>query len=261
MWLSGPIMLAGAHAGQEMWRLPLPHGIDPGEAVAGAVGAGTELVRTPTLPLPCVTRESSGQLVLTYEMPAACRPPTAALVARSARPRHAPGLTIGPQERAVPVQRVAASVLVWARGALLATRYSSATSAPGAWALPGGGVDPHEDPREGARRECWEETGQSVLVGELVRVFSRHWVGRAPTGRLEDFHALSLVFCAHCSRPTETVVHDVGGSTADAAWVAATEVGGLGWAAAHRWVGSLQPPERGSLGRGPSTGGGWAALS
>lgn len=237
-------MLAGAHAGRESWRLDLPHGVDPAEAVAAAVRAATGRVRIAALPLPRAVRESSGHLVLTYEMPAPCPPPTAALMVRVAQPRHAPGLVIGAEERAPAVQRVAASVLVWSDDALLATRYSGTTSAPGAWALPGGGVDPHEDPRAGARRECWEETGQSVLVGELVRVFSRHWIGRAPSGRLEDFHALSLVFAAHCPHPCEPVVHDIGGSTADAAWVARADVPGLGWAVAHRWVGESVPPAR-----------------
>ncbi len=32
--------------------------------------------------------------------------------------------------------------------------------APGRWDLPGGGVHPGETLIEGARRECWEETGR-----------------------------------------------------------------------------------------------------
>lgn len=146
------------------------------------------------------------------------------------------GLVIGDGERPATVQRVAASVLVWAGGRLLATQYSAVTRAPGTWALPGGGLDPGEEPREAARRECWEETGQHVQVGDFIRLFSRHWIGRAPSGRLEDFHAINLVFTADCPRPGPTHVHDQGGSTQDAAWVDAARVPRLNWAAPQRWV-------------------------
>ncbi len=221
-----------ARPGDETWRIDLPHGVDPA-AIARRAGARG---------LPRAGRDEAGRLVLSYDVtspePPDPRP------APAARPRRAPGLVVAPGERAVPVQRVSASVLVWADGALLATRYVDRPDAvaPGAWALPGGGVDPGEEPIDAARRECWEEAGQVVQVGALLRLTSRHWVGRSPAGRLEDFHALALVYEARCPEPTTPVVHDVGGSTAQAAWVGAADVPGLGWSVSQRWVGSTRPP-------------------
>lgn len=225
--MSGPLLVAGRFDGRELWRVPLPHGLDPAQAARAARTA-----------LPRAERTDSGDLVLSYDLP---RADARSAAPPPADPRPAPGLVIGEGEVPLAVQRVAASVLVWANGDLLATRYSTLTSAPGAWALPGGGLDPGEDPRDGARRECWEETGQEVEVGGLIRVFSRHWVGRAPSGRLEDFHAVSLVFAATCPAPGPTQVHDAGGSTAAAAWVPAGAVPRLQWAAAHRWVAAESP--------------------
>ena len=61
-------------------------------------------------------------------------------------------------------------------------------------------------------REVHEETGQRVEDVRLLTVLTRHWVGRAPGGRVEDFHAVRLFHTAHCPEPTDPVVLDVGGS-------------------------------------------------
>ena len=71
-----------------------------------------------------------------------------------------------------------------------------------------------------------------------------HWVGRAPSGRLEDFHAVRVVYAAWCPDPTDPVVHDVGGSTASVRWVAPEDVGSralTGFAASlARWLGTAR---------------------
>jgi 8-oxo-dGTP pyrophosphatase MutT (NUDIX family) len=41
----------------------------------------------------------------------------------------------------------------------------------GAWALPGGAIDPYELPSDAAVRECWEETGLLIQLTGLVGVF------------------------------------------------------------------------------------------
>ena len=137
------------------------------------------------------------------------------------------GLRLEPGEEPVVLQRVAVYAIVWsARGVLLAQN-SALTNAAGTWGFPGGGLDPGEQPEAALHREVWEETGQRVEVDRIGAVTTRHWVGRAPSGRLEDFHAVRLVYRATCLSPTEPVVHDVNGTTAASAWFAPAELDGL----------------------------------
>ncbi len=65
--------------------------------------------------------------------------------------------------------KVAAGVLVLFEGRVLLVkrRYQPEK---GKWALPAGFVDAGEDPREAAARECLEETGLVVEIGELAHV-------------------------------------------------------------------------------------------
>lgn len=252
--LSGPVLVAARLDDRELWRLALPHGVDPRAVIERALDRGVaeraldrgvaEPALDPATPLglPDARREPGGELLLTYAVASECAAPDVDPLVGAEPLWRGPHLVVAPGEAAIAVQRVAASVLVWARGALLATQYSHVTSTPGAWALPGGGVDPLEDPRAAARRECWEESGQHVEVGPLVRVASRHWLGRSPAGRLEDFHGLSLVYEGRCPAPTAPVVHDVDGSTAHAAWVPAADVPRLGWSPAQREIVLAGPP-------------------
>lgn len=176
------------HRGRVQVDEVVPHGIDPAAVLQAhghdPVWTGSEVV--------------DGELVLVYRV-------------RSGVP---------PQ----PHQRLSAHAVVQAtfRGvpSLLLTSFAKRVRVRyAAWGLPGGGLDPGEDPVRGAEREVWEETGQRVQALEPLEVVSRHWTGRAPSGRLEDYHAISMVYRAHCPDPVEAVVHDVGGSTADARWV------------------------------------------
>ena len=104
------------------------------------------------------------------------------------------------------------------------TELSERTNAAGLWNLPGGGLDPGEQPIDAVIREVHEETEQRVSAVELLTVMTRHWVGRAPSGRVEDFHAVRLFHSAHCPEPTDPVVLDVGGSTSAARWVPETDL-------------------------------------
>ena len=150
-------------------------------------------------------------------------------------PRRDEGLVLGPGEEPQPYQRVAAYAVVSSARGVLMTELSDRTNAPGQWGLPGGGIDPGEDPLDAVVRECWEESGQQVTVTELALVQTSHWVGRAPGGRVEDFHAVRIVYRATCPAPSEPVVRDVGGTTADARWVQPAELAALpltpGWRA------------------------------
>lgn len=136
---------------------------------------------------------------------------------------------VRPGEVPVPFQRLSAYAVVGATvqgvASVLLTTFSNVERE--VWGLPGGGLDPGEDPLDGAVREVWEETGQQIVDLEPVELVSRHWTGRAPSGRLEDYHAVSMLYRAQCPTPTQPMVHDVGGSTEKAAWIPLSELPAL----------------------------------
>jgi 8-oxo-dGTP pyrophosphatase MutT (NUDIX family) len=133
-----------------------------------------------------------------------------------------------------PYQRVAAYAFVTSSRGVLMTQFSDRTNAAGKWGLPGGGLESAEAPERAVVREAWEESGQVIEVSALALIHTGRWIGRAPTGRLEDFHAVRLVYRASCHSPTEPVVHDVGGTTASAAWVPPTDLDRLDVASSWR---------------------------
>jgi 8-oxo-dGTP pyrophosphatase MutT (NUDIX family) len=209
--------------GLEVVRATLGHGDDPGALFADSgwlVGEGIS-----------IDSDTSDGHVLTARLRVSA--------AQASRAAPAPevlrdeGLLVRDGEEPTVYQRVAAYAVVTSTRGVLMTEYSDRTAAPGTWGLPGGGLDPGEDPTDAVLREVWEESGQHVTVGRFVGLRTRHWVGRAPNDRLEDYHAVRIVFCATCAHPTEPVVHDVGGTTASAAWVAPERLGSLqvasGW--------------------------------
>lgn len=134
----------------------------------------------------------------------------------------------------VRVQRPAAyAVLVddsagWRTGPrILLTRLSESRTPGrrGTWTLPGGGIDHGEHPLAALEREVYEETGLPYTAGPLLDIGSRHFVGRAPSGRLEDFHGLRLVYAGSVPGDLEPRVVEVGGSTDEAAWVPVADLG------------------------------------
>ncbi len=128
------------------------------------------------------------------------------------------------QETPVTRQRLAAYAVVVRGEQILLSQLSNRTGWPGAWTLPGGGIDHGEHPRDAVVREVYEETGLAVLVGPLLDVDSIHFTGRAPGGKLEDYHSVRLVYLGEVQSTAVPAVQELNGSTAAAAWLPLEDV-------------------------------------
>ena len=115
---------------------------------------------------------------------------------------------------------MSAYALVVRDGAVLLTQLSGLSTQPGAWTLPGGGLNHGEDPRDALVREVYEETGLQAVPGRLLDLHSIHHEGVAPDGVLEDYHAVRVVFEAAVpedASPPRVVEQD--GTTSAVSWM------------------------------------------
>lgn len=200
-----------------VWSSVLAHGGDPDLV---AYGHGYRTIR----PID-VIRVPEGELLLRVLVRPVGNAP-APVVRSRGRDR---GLQIPDGVSPFVRQRFAAYAVVRSELGLLATEYSDRTAVVGRWGMPGGGIDEHEQPADAVLREVAEETSQRVVLGDLVRVQTSHWVGRSPHAVIEDFHAVRLIYRASCPEPFEPVVLDRGGTTESARWVPVETWASLPW--------------------------------
>jgi 8-oxo-dGTP diphosphatase len=121
-------------------------------------------------------------------------------------------------------QRLAAKALIRRGDQVLLARLSANAVETGRWTLPGGGVDHGESPETALVREVAEETGLVAVPGALLGVNDKHLTGNAPDGRLEDFHAVNLVYEAEVPADQEPAVREVDGTTDAVRWVEVADI-------------------------------------
>jgi 8-oxo-dGTP pyrophosphatase MutT (NUDIX family) len=98
---------------------------------------------------------------------------------------------------------------------ILLCRLSGREVEPGAWTLPGGGIDFGEDPANAVLRELEEESGLTGVVEGLAGVFSHRYEG-SPYADGRDLHFLGVLYRV---RVTGGDLRDeVDGSTDCCAW-------------------------------------------
>lgn len=112
--------------------------------------------------------------------------------------------------------RVAAYAVVERRGKLLLTHWRRGHLH--GWTLPGGGLEPGEDPRDAVVREVFEETGLESRVGKLIGVDSRVMVREeVPEGFDPELHTIRIIYRA--SAKEGPLRNEIGGSSDEARWV------------------------------------------
>lgn len=234
----------------ELWTLPgggLDHGEDPRDALVREIGEETGLTATVgttarvySAHLPRASRDGVmtdfHALRIVYDAWVASDAPEPRVVEVDGSTMEAAWRTLASvRDGSVPVvamveealadhapfqrQRVAAYALIRRGSAVLLTRLSAQAHHAGSWTLPGGGIDHGEPPATALAREVTEECGIACEVGALLGVHDTHFSGTAPSGRVEDFHGVHLLFAATVAPDAEPQVVEVDGTTDAVAWV------------------------------------------
>ena len=100
-------------------------------------------------------------------------------------------------------------------GRVLLARCSDGEPEPGAWTLPGGGVEWGEHPDHAVVRELEEETGLRGVPGGVLGIYSRTWL-RTPDRPRPPFQHVGIVY--EVRRLEGTTRAEVGGTTDACGW-------------------------------------------
>ena len=125
----------------------------------------------------------------------------------------------------MPVTRVAAyCVCIDEDGRILLVRLNDLTTRPGAWTLPGGGIEFGEHPDAAVLRELEEETGYRGEIERIAGVFS-HVYHHSPAAEGGDLHFLGVLY--HVRITGGTLRDEIGGTTDTARWFGREELAGI----------------------------------
>lgn len=117
--------------------------------------------------------------------------------------------------------RPAAYAVIVQEGKILLSRWVAHIPGyqPG-WTLPGGGMEPGEQPAQTVLREVFEETGYAIELDGLLGVHAGYF--EPDPGSDLPFCALRTVYLAHVVGGDLT--YELGGSTDRAEWIALDEL-------------------------------------
>ena len=125
------------------------------------------------------------------------------------------------------VQRVAAYGIVQRAHQVLLVRLTDLTPAPGAWSLPGGGIEHGEHPAAAVVRELYEETGLAGRVVELLDVDSQVRENLIDQEVLERYHAVRILYRLEVDEDRPLQVIDIQGSSDAPTWHDTADLDGL----------------------------------
>ena len=109
-------------------------------------------------------------------------------------------------------------------GRVLLARCSDGEPEPGAWTLPGGGVEWGEHPDDAVVRELEEETGLRGAPGRVLGIYSRAWL-RSPERPRPPFQHVGIVY--EVREFTGEARAEVDGTTDACGWFAREDLAGI----------------------------------